>query len=207
MHVLFVHGMGRSGLSGWPLLRRLKEAGFDTSTFGYMTSRETFAEIVQRLTATLSARLEGDELVVIGHSLGGVLLRAALSQLPINAKQPRHLFLLGSPQRSAHLARTFGKSPVFRVLTRDCGRLLGSDERMTAVPAVSIATTSIVGVSGPTGRFSPFKHSANDGVVSVSEVSADWLQDQVFVPILHTVMPSSRHIATMILQKLASPAI
>lgn len=38
MRVLFVHGMGRTPLSGWPLLHRLRQAGLRTTTFGYTTA-------------------------------------------------------------------------------------------------------------------------------------------------------------------------
>jgi hypothetical protein len=50
---------------------------------------------------------------------------------------------------------------------------------------------------------SPFRGEANDGMVSVAEVSADWLSDQVQVPIVHSFLPSSRRVADIILQRLA----
>ncbi|MDQ3117948.1 MAG: alpha/beta hydrolase, partial [Verrucomicrobiota bacterium] len=81
MQVLFVHGMGRSPASGWWLLRQLRRAGLRTSSFGYSVSRESFAKVVNRLVARLHSLLEGEELVLIGHSLGGILLREALCSL------------------------------------------------------------------------------------------------------------------------------
>ena len=80
---------------------------------------------------------------------------------------------------------------------------MASDERMVRVPPVSIPTFSFIGVSGPRGWHTPFGDELNDGVVSVTEVSAAWVQDQVQVSILHTLMPSSRQIARMIVQKIA----
>ncbi len=203
MHVLFVHGMGRSPISGWPLLWQLKQAGLKTSTFGYWVNASSFEQIVTRLVSTISALSAQDDVVLVGHSLGGVLLRAAINALPEGSKPPYALFLLGSPQQSSLLATRLSRSSIFQFLSHDCGQLLASDERMARVPPVSIPTVAIIGVSGPRGRHTPFGDELNDGVVSVTEVSAAWMQDQVQVSILHTLMPSSRHIARMIVQKLA----
>ncbi len=203
MHVLFVHGMGRSPLSGWPMLKQLKKAGLHTSTFGYWVSSESFDQITTRLVAKIEQISRHDDIVLIGHSLGGVLLRAAINALPPGHKPPQRLFLLGSPMQSSRLARRLSRVRVFQLVTRDCGQLLASDIRMAAVPSVKVPTMGFAGISGPRGRSSPFAHELNDGVVSLSEVSANWMQDQVQVSILHTLMPSSRHIANMIVQKLA----
>ena len=76
---LFVHGMGRTPASGWLLLRKLRQAGFRTANFGYLTSLKSFDQIVDCLVAKLHRLLEEEDVVLVGHSLGGVLLRQALS--------------------------------------------------------------------------------------------------------------------------------
>ena len=113
MQALFVHGMGRSPLSGWRLLRQLQRAGLKTSSFGYSVSLEDFAGIRRRLESRLSLLAERGDYVLIGHSLGGVLLRAAVNGLPPGTRRPRHLFLLGSPLRGSDLeaTRLIGAAP------------------------------------------------------------------------------------------------
>lgn len=201
MHVLFVHGMGRYSVSGWQMLWHLRRAGLKTSTFGYSATTATFNNISLRLAAKIGKILETEELVLVGHSLGGVLLRDAISSLPNDSKMPLHLFLLGSPIQPSRLAKKLASNIFYRSITRDCGQLLGSVQRMAAIEPALIATTSIVGIRGLKGRFSPFKDEANDGVVSVSEVSAEWIWDQVQVPIMHTFLPASKHVANIILQR------
>ena len=207
MHVLFVHGMGRSPLSGWPVLRQLRRAGLQTHTFGYAVSRQDFAAISRRLAARIAALAAQGDYVLVGHSLGGVLIRATVNALPAAVQRPQRIFLLGSPQQPARLAQQLRGNPLFRAFTRDCGRLLGSAERMAAVGAVDVPTTSIVGVSGPTQRFSPFAGEPNDGVVSLAEVSADWVTDQVRVATLHTFLPMDPGVARIILQRLRDDAL
>jgi hypothetical protein len=137
---------------------------------------------------------------VIGHSLGGVLLRAALNSLQEGIPQPRHVYLLGSPILPSRLAVKFRENIVFRALTGDCGQLLGSVDRMNGIGAVKVATTGIAGVRGLIGAHSPFGQEANDGVVAVSEVSAEWFSVQVEVPVVHTLLPSSTAVANIIMR-------
>ena len=205
MRVLFVHGMGRSPASGWWMLRQLRRAGLRTACFGYGVSRESFAQVAERLRGRLQLLLAAEEeLVLIGHSLGGVLLRQALCSLGETGTRAGHLFLLGSPIQTARLAIRLGGNPLFRLATRDCGQLLASPERMAAVGIPDVPTTAIVGTRGILNRRGPFGTETNDGVVSLSEVSAGWLEDRVFVPVVHTLLPSSGRVAEVILQRLRS---
>jgi hypothetical protein len=202
MHALFVHGMGRLPLSGWLLLRQLKRAGLTASTFGYAVSLENFAEIQQRLGVKVMAIAARGDYVLIGHSLGGVLLRATINSLPPETRRPHRLFLLGSPLRPSLIAQWLGTNPIYRILTRDCGQLLGSVARMSAIGPVSVPTTGIAGIRGLSWKYGLFNGEMNDGIVSLSEVSADWIGDQVQVPVVHTFLPSSRHVGKIILERL-----
>ncbi|CAN5202868.1 hypothetical protein BH10PSE17_BH10PSE17_08290 [soil metagenome] len=202
MRVLFVHGMGRSPISGWPMLRHLSRAGLDATTFGYFTSIQSFDAISARLTGTLTELLRDNDLALVGHSLGGLLLRDALRALPVGGRQPHHLFLLGSPIGASSVAGRLAGNAMFRAMTGDCGRMLGSSMRMSGVKSPSIPTTGIAGVRALPGRKAAFGGQPNDGVVTLAEVSAPWLRDQEQVPIIHTLLPSSRRVASIILQRL-----
>jgi len=203
LEALFVHGMGRTPVSGWPMLWKLRRAGLRTSTFSYLTSVERFARISDRLSSRLMALAARGDYVLIGHSLGGVLIRAAVSALPAGARKPRHVFLLGSPVHPSRLARRLQANPVYRVLTRDCGHLLASAGRMATVGRITVPTTSIVGVRGLALTRTPFGGELNDGVVSVGEASADWLAEQIRIPCVHTLLPASPRVAEAILERLS----
>ena len=203
MQALFVHGMGRSPLSGWLLLWKLRRVGIKTSVFGYMTTIEDFSKITVRLTSRISELAGREDYVLIGHSLGGVLLRAAINSLPADTRPPRHLFLLGSPTQPARLAIRLRDNLVYRALTRDCGQLLASEERMNRIGRVSAPVTGVIGVRGVPFHLGLFGHEANDGIVSVAEVSAGWIADEVAVPVVHTLLPSSRRVAEIILKRIA----
>jgi pimeloyl-ACP methyl ester carboxylesterase len=198
--------MGRSPLSGQPLLLQLRRAGLLTGTFGYSVALEAFPEIRERLVARISQLADKGDYVVVGHSLGGVLLRAALNSLPPAVRQPRHIFLLGSPVQPSRIAQRLGANPVFRGLAGDCGQLLGSTARMEEIGPMTVPTTAIVGRRGLPWPARVFAGEANDGVVSVAEASAEWIEDQVVVDCVHTLLPASRRVGEIILERLAQGA-
>jgi hypothetical protein len=202
MHALFVHGMGRSPLSGWSLARRLRHAGIPTHTFGYSVALEDFARIRRRLTARIETLAERGDYVLIGHSLGGILIRGAVQALRPDSRPPHHVFLLGSPVRAVRVAQRLGRNVVYRALTRDCGQLLASPARMGEIGAPGVPTTCIAGVRGLPLKRGPFGGEPNDGLVSLSEVRADWTADPIQLPVVHTLLPSSAAVAAVILERL-----
>lgn len=184
------------------MLLRFRCAGLKTHSFAYFTWLEDFASIARRLAQRLKLLATKGPFIVIGHSLGGVLLREALSQLPPD-QLPAQIFLLGSPVRSSRLARQLSHQRFFRYLTRDCGQLLASDERMhniapPPVPCVAIQGTCTLPV---TARY--FVAEANDGVVACSEASADWMDEILTVRQVHALLPGSGEVSRLILARLA----
>ena len=156
MHVLFVHGMGRTPISGMPILFRLRANGYAVSVFGYSAAFNDFDAIRNRLRIRIIQMASQGDYVLVGHSLGGVLLRSALQELPHGMNPPKHLFLLGSPVRPAILAKKLRKRFIYRAITGDCGQLLASSLRMKAIGPVNVQTTSILGTPGFYGEHSPF---------------------------------------------------
>ncbi|MES2940612.1 MAG: hypothetical protein V4864_23240 [Pseudomonadota bacterium] len=76
---------------------------------------------------------------------------------------------------------------------------------MSQILPSAVPTTAVIGTRGlPFQR--AFGSEPNDGVVSLSEVSAPWLRDQVRVPVQHTFLPSSRQVSAIILDRLGRRA-
>lgn len=208
LQALFVHGMGRTPLSAFPLLSRLRDHGLQTYGFHYFVALESFATIKDRLVRQISAIGAKGDYIVIGHSLGGVLLRAALNALPEGTRQPQQLFLLGSPVTASRVAGRIRNLLPFQLISGDCGQLLSSPERMSAIGAVSVPTIAIVGNKGIKGKYSPFGDEDNDGVVSISEAYAAWAEKEILLPVMHTLMPSNRLVSEALIAHLhpARPA-
>lgn len=201
MNALFVHGMGRSSLSWTPTLLRLRSNQVHCSVFDYSVARQDFSSIVNELVKVIVNISLSDNYIVVGHSLGGVLLRAALDLIPVGSLLPKFLFLLGSPTVSVRFAERLKNNFIFKEITGDCGDLLGSSERMSSIPIPKVSTVAIIGIKGIKWPLSPFGSKLNDGIVSVNEVSADWFSETVHVPVVHTFLPSSKHVSEIILDR------
>lgn len=181
--------MNRTSLSMRRLGARLRVAGARPEYFGYVPSFETVDSIVHRLVKRLEG-IAGEEYAVVGHSLGGLLLRSAIAALPPAARKPRALVMLGTPHRSPRLARLSQRYLPFRIVNGDEGRLLASEERMAAVPLPTVPFLVVAGNGGSRSAQSPFRGEENDGIVAVEEarVPGTGIGDTVVLPVRHTFM-------------------
>jgi hypothetical protein len=127
-----------------------------------------------------------------------------LNELPDTVTQPRRVFLLGSPVRPARLAERLSHNRVYRLLTGDCGQLLASAPRLGELGPVPVPVSGIVGIRGVDHERGPFRGEPNDGVVAVSEVSAEWITDVVSLPVIHTLLPASQAVAEVILARISN---
>ncbi|MGH7593306.1 MAG: esterase/lipase family protein [Gemmatimonadales bacterium] len=185
--VLLVHGMGRTPLSMWRLARSLQRRGTPVQLFGYVAAWQTVEQITARLRLRIERMADGDY-IAIGHSLGGLLLRAAVASLPPDVRRPRRMIMLATPNRSPRLARRFERAWWYRLLNGDAGHLLAHDARMDAIPIAPVPCTVIAGTRGIHGRWSPFGLAANDGLIAVDETelagAAEWIRVQARHPFI-----------------------
>jgi hypothetical protein len=186
MHVLLARGLGRTSLSLAGLARSLRKAGHATESFRYVAAIESSGSISARLQSRLRiiAAL-GQPYAVLGHSLGGLLLRHAITELE---RPPFHLIMLGTPNRPPRLAQRVNRVWPFRLATGEPGRRLADPEFFRALPIPVIPYTIIAGTGGPRGRFSPFGSEPNDWLVAVSETLIMGTDRPLQFPVSHTFM-------------------
>lgn len=195
--VLLVHGMGRTPLSMLVLAARLRRAGAVPHHVGYVSAIERFDRIAARVAARMAAL---QPILAVGHSLGGLLLRAALAQVPSDA-HPRRLVFAGTPHRAPRWAQALRTQPLYRLLTGDSGQLLADPMRMAAIPRPPVPSVTIAGDAGPRWRWTPLGHLPNDLVVAVDEASLDGVPLEV-LPVRHTLMMHRSSVADVVLREL-----
>lgn len=71
---------------------------------------------------------------------------------------------------------------------------------MAKIAGLSAPNTSIVGITGINGKYSPFLHELNDGIVALSEAQADWIETEIRVPVIQTFLPSSALVSDILLK-------
>jgi pimeloyl-ACP methyl ester carboxylesterase len=107
--VLLVHGYAATGTAWAPLRQALAEAGFGhiiTLTYNSFAtdpaavSAELVRHALRALTAAGAPRIH-----LIGHSLGGLLVRSALAASPALSARTASAVTIASPHRGVSLAR------------------------------------------------------------------------------------------------------
>lgn len=199
MIAVLVHGMGRTPASQLLLALRLRQRGIRVHLFGYST-RASFEATVARLVDRVGETAGERPFALVGHSLGCVLIRAALPALL--PRRPVACFFLAPPSTVCRAARFFGTSRLFRAVTGEMGARLADDAFMAALPVPSVPVTVYAGTAGPRGALSPFGDEKNDGLLSVAETALGSFP-VVEVPALHTFIMNSafvaNHVATSLL--------
>jgi hypothetical protein len=192
MKAILLHGMGRSPLSQLLLAKRLRDRGFDVHLFGYSTLF-SFGRALNRLVERLRTLTAAEPYILVGHSLGCVLIRAALPLL--GARQPEACFFLAPPNRVPRAARFLAGNGIYRVIAGESGQLLADETFMASLPVPTGTVKVYAGTSGHTGRLSPFRMEPNDGILAVSETTLSPRHPSILVPALHTFIMNSRFVA------------
>ena len=190
--IVTVHGLWMRGAAMGVLRRRLEAHGFSVHDFTYPTITGSLADDVAAL-AKFVARVPGETVHLVGHSLGGVLICALLeSALPARVGR---VVCLGSPLKgsktAARLMRWPGGRHVIGKCLADVHARGGISACRDGVEVGSIAGRIAFGVGRLLGPFP----EPNDGTVAVEETKIAGLADHVVLPVSHVALLWSTRVA------------
>ena len=196
MHAILIHGMARSPLAMLVLATRLRKAGMTPHLFAYSAAFESWDTCRDRLQRFIQRRVANAPFVLIGHSLGSVLIRGILPRL---AQKPDACFFLAPPTKACMAARMFAPRGLYKLVTGEMGQLLARADFMEALPIPEVPTRVYAGVKGPRGRYSPFGDIFNDGILAVHETTLPGASC-VEVQAMHTFIMLNQGVARDIIQ-------
>lgn len=123
MPVILVHGLYHNPAAWFVLRRRLARAGFgQVRCFGYASFGRSFEAIAGDLAALLLAVAKdapGGRVALVGHSLGGLVIRAACADARVaggTGCRVAGVVTLGTPHRGSALAGMLGQGRLARGL-------------------------------------------------------------------------------------------
>ncbi len=175
----------------------LQRRAYRALRFCYPSMRATLAQNAQALQRFIAAT-SADDIHLVGHSLGGLIILDMLRQAP--DPRLRRVVLLGTPCVDSYCARRLaGVAGMSALLGRSIM------EWLSRAPGASVAPRSAVelGVLAGTrslglGRVVPGLPRPNDGVVAVAETRLPGAADFIALPVAHTEMLASRRCAAQI---------
>ena len=192
--VVLLHGLGRTSRSMRPLARAAEVHGYQVLNLPY-PSRTAGVEALAELVAHETHAFVPDaRLHFVTHSLGGILLRAAVSAGLIPLDRIGRAVMLAPPNQGSELPDVLGTrpliGPVFRRVTGPAGAELGTgaDGLIGRLPRVDFEVGVIAGCRSLNPLFSALIREPNDGKVSVTRAAVSGMRDFLIVPHSHTFL-------------------
>lgn len=201
--VILVHGLWTPAAIFMLHSHWLQRDGYRTLRFGYPSVRAGLAQNAQRLKRFI-ASVDADEIHLVGHSLGGLIILDMLRQTP--DPRLRRAVLLGTPCVGSHCARRLaGVTGMPALLGRSITEWLSRAPQDIAAPQTAVAVGVLAGTrSAGLGRIVPGLPRPNDGVVTVAEARLPGAADFIVLPVAHSEMLASRRCAAQIAAFLGS---
>lgn len=195
--VVLVHGLWLAGWCMSLIAAQLRGAGFRTYSFSYPSVGDTLRDNATALRS-FSDKVEGGTVHFVGHSLGGVVIRAMLGYCP--PPRPGRIVTLGSPHGGSQVARELAHRSWGRnILGASMRDLLHGD-----IPASDLSKRDIGLIVGERpfglGRLFADLPKPHDGVVAVNEAHWPGATDEIVMPVSHSGMLLSKTVAQAVCQ-------
>jgi pimeloyl-ACP methyl ester carboxylesterase len=181
-------------MSGWVmsyLALALRGEGFAAHALTYRTMRATLDEHLARLARRI-AELTSPRVHLVGHSLGGVIVFRYLQRQP--DPRVRRAVLLGTPIAGCRAATDLARSAAGRLLLGKSLEIWREPVDVSLDPRFEVGSIAGVRPFG-IGRLVTRLPEPNDGVVCLDETRFQGMRDHLSLPLGHTVLLVSRHVA------------
>lgn len=195
--LILVHGLWRSPRSMRMLALAAEQAGFAPYCWGYASRRYRLNMLGQQLRDELQTHAQQQPVNFIGHSLGGLVIRAAL-QAPLPVSLGR-IVLLGTPNQGSGLVRRFYQHGRWLAQSHLYGRVLldmaAGDPRLTALGCPPCELGVIAGnrpsLWTPNGwlHYLLGTQRDTDGTVEIANARLPGMRDFYSVPVGHSRLP------------------
>lgn len=196
--VVLAHGLGRSDWSMWMFAYRLESAGYKVCSLDYPTIGETVESVLAESTRQINACIESaPEVHFVGHSLGGLVIRAYLQDNKdfLDAGRLGKVVLIGTPNKGSELADYLSDSWVMKIGGGIGYALMtGNNSLGQNLDELNVNLGVIAGTKSSSLTSDKFK-GLNDGLVSVESTKLERMSDFITVEVNHTQMRYSSEVA------------
>jgi triacylglycerol lipase len=187
--VVLLHGLGRTRWSLWPVAREAARRGYRVHNLGYPSRRAP----IERLAESIGRRIhdiasDTGVVDVVTHSMGGIVLRAAVAAGALPPELIHRVVMLAPPNHGSELADRLRDYLVYRLATGPAGQQIGTsdDSLPRRLPPPPFEVGIIAGRRSGNPAFAHVLGAENDGKVTVEATRLDGMRDLVVVDRSHT---------------------
>ena len=198
--VVLVHGLGRGKSIMIPLQTRLEKAGFSTALIDYHSINKTPEQILTEVAQQIDtiSRDSNQTIHFVGHSLGGLIIRAYLDSNRL--KNLGKVVLIGSPNKGTPFVDYF-RDAWWLKLAGPAAASLGTDKksfpRSLHLPYYPVGI--IAGIS-TTINNDDFIPGEDDGIVPVESTKVEGMKDFILVEVSHSALPKNELVAEQVIE-------
>jgi pimeloyl-ACP methyl ester carboxylesterase len=195
--VVLLHGLGAPCWSMYLLGRYLeKHGGYEAFAVDYASLRSTVDDQARSLASVIESLQGIEEINLVGHSLGNIIIRRYLAGDKASAHPWRadrriaRIVMIAPPNHGSSQATHLADNFLFKAVFGESGRQLGVAwddlEKRLATPDVEFGI--IAGGCGNRIGFDPFMPGDDDGRITVQTTRLAGASDFVVVPALHELI-------------------
>ncbi|WP_260260338.1 lipase family alpha/beta hydrolase [Vibrio intestinalis] len=194
MKIVILHGLYMHGLVMQPLSHKLRKFGFDTQVITYNTVAIEQEKVFARIDNALS---DSQTNILVGHSLGGLIIKKYLTSRRPSLQQISHVVTIGSPIKGASIVNRIRDLGMDAILgnSPEHGLNMHDDVWEFEQKLGSIAGTLPLGARA---LLMMDNSIMSDGTVTVEETKIEGMTDHIQIPSTHTSMIYSSYVPKQI---------
>lgn len=198
--VYLLHGLGRSNFAMWLLASRLEDAGFLVNNIGYSSFNMSPKEILDDVSEQINESMPKKDQAVhfVGHSLGGLMIRAYLQDSEV--KNLGRVVLIGTPNRGTTLVDNY-QDDWWMQMMWPTALALSTDEdsfpNSIADPYYPVGVIAGISKGSDNEDIIP---GEDDGVVPLESTKINHMTDFIIIECGHSMMRYDRDVASQTIE-------
>jgi pimeloyl-ACP methyl ester carboxylesterase len=186
--LVLLHGLGRTRFSLWPVAREAQRRGYQVHNLGYPSRRAPIERLAGDVGRRIRALAEDCAIDVVTHSMGGIVLRAAVASGALPAECVRRVVMLAPPNHGSEVADRLRDFLVYRLATGPAGQQIGTNDDSVPrrLPPPPFELGIVAGRRRNNRYFARVLGAEGDGKVTVASARLDGMRDLVVVDRSHT---------------------
>ena len=186
--LVLLHGLGRTRWSLWPIAREASRRGLTVHNLGYPSRRAAIEELAEDVGRRVRNFANGGVVDVVTHSMGGIVLRAAVASGDIPANAVRRVVMLAPPNHGSQLADRLSDYLVYRLALGPAAQQIGTGEHSVPrrLPPPPFEVGIIAGRRAANPFFARMLGDESDGKVTVASAQLEGMRELVVVDRSHT---------------------